>query len=167
MKKTTVLIIIMISLCLAGCTALQTNQDCRRYSDSEQINNLMGMEIGKPIEFIQEQNDCTARYKLKDTTFDLYYWAYSSDDSFYTNFNHSLIHTANCAGSMCDEIYEFHYLGPPRKLEVKCTDGQMWMNDAGTIKEKKIDCNAFKSIGKNNQKTWKCDYNKIIEENCK
>ena len=166
MKQTVVLILMMIILCLAGCTS-PLSEDCKRYSDSEQINKLMGMDLGKPTEYIQETGDCSARYKIKETIFDLYYWAYSSDDSFYTNFNHSMIHTTNCAGQLCDEIYEFHYIGPPRGLEVKCTDGNMWMNDAGAIKEKKIDCNAFKSIGKTNQKTWKCDYNKIIEENCK
>lgn len=166
MKQTMVLLLIII-LCLAGCTTTQLNEDCKRYSDSAQINKLMGMDIGKPIERIQEQDDCSARYKIKDTTFDLYYWTYSADDYFYTNYNHSLIRMTNCAGKLCDELYEFHYIGPPRKLEVKCTDGQMWMNDAGAVKEKKIDCSAFGNIGKNNMKTWKCDYNKIIEENCK
>lgn len=156
--------IIFMLIVLAGCTP--QNPDCRRYTDYEQINSLMELDIGRPTEYVQEPNDCSAKYRIKDTTFNLYYWAYASDDSFYTNFNHSLAHTSNCTGSMCGQLYEFHYIGPPRGLEVKCTNGKMWMNDSGAIKEKEIECSAFKNISKNNQKTWKCDYNQIIEEHC-
>jgi hypothetical protein len=163
MRRTTILLIII--LCLAGCTA-QT-EDCKRYSDTSEINKLTGINTGKPAELIPTADDCSARYKKGDTTFDLYYWAYQSDDSFYTNYNHSLIMMTNCAGSLCEQMYQFHYLGPPRQLEVKCINGNLWMNDAGAIKEKKIDCHAFAGIGKFNQKTWKCDYNTIIEENCR
>lgn len=165
MKLKSILAAVVV-LVLIGCTAIPANENCRRYSNSEQINKLIGMDLGRPVEFIQEQNDCSARYTIKDTTFDLYYWEYNSDDYFYTNYNHSMIRTTNCTGLLCDELYEFHYIGPPRDLEVKCINGNMWMNDAGAVKEKKINCNSFNQIGQNNQKTWKCDYNQIIEENC-
>ncbi len=157
---------LLVLILLVGCTTIELSPECERYSETKQISKLAGIRLGMPIEVIEAKEDCKAKYKKADTTFDLYYWRYSSDKKFYSEFNHSLIHTSNCEGSLCDKIYEFHYLGPPRELEVTCKQGKIRMNDKGNIKEKEIDCNSLKHIGKYNQKTWKCDYNKIIAENC-
>ncbi|MBN1645178.1 hypothetical protein JW851_04050 [Candidatus Woesearchaeota archaeon] len=164
MKKASIPILIVL---LIGCTSINLSPECSRYAETKQISNLAGITLRNPTKLIETENDCSAMYSIDDTTFELYYWKYSSNDSFYTKFNHSLIHISNCKGSLCNKLYEFHYTGPPRDLEVTCKQGKIWMNDAGKETEKEINCDILKTIGKNNQKTWKCDYNKIMAENCK
>jgi hypothetical protein len=158
---------ILLLVFLVGCSSIELSPECSRYSEKKQISNLAGINIKYPVSVLESKNDCLAQYSIGDTTFDLYYWKYTSDDSFYTNFNHSLIHTSNCQGELCNKIYEFHYLGPPRELEVTCRNGIIWMNDKGKEVEKEIDCNVLKKINQYNQKTWKCDYNNIMDVNCK
>lgn len=161
------LIIPILLLFLVGCSGIELSKECIRYADTKQISSLAGIHIMYPAEVIETKNDCSARYKISDTSFDLYYWTYSSDDEFYTSFNHSLIRTSNCRGSLCQKIYEFHYLGPPRQLEVTCRQGKITMHKGEDITEKEIDCNVLKTIGKFNQKTWPCDYNAIMKTHCK
>lgn len=161
------LIPIILIISLIGCSSIELSSECSRYAHSKEISTLLGITVKKPISAIETENDCTAHYSVKDTSFDLYYWKYFSDNEFYSAFNHEMIYTLNCEGSLCSELYEFHYIGEPRKLEVTCKEGKIWMNDEGKITEKEIDCKVLKNIGKNNQKTWKCDYNDIMEVNCK
>jgi len=162
MKRGIITALILL-ITLTACA--QTTAKCLRYDSTEQISILAGVNLNSPAKLHKTQDDCTAEYKIKDTTFNLYYWKYSSDNKRQGEYNHSLIFTSDCRGSLCDSIYAFHYIGPPRKLEVKCRNNIIWMNNSGEIKEKNMDCNVFKGIGKDNQKTWKCEYNQIIEEN--
>ncbi|MBD3361522.1 hypothetical protein GF358_01890 [Candidatus Woesearchaeota archaeon] len=163
MKK----IVFILLIFLIGCApSIELSQECARYADYNQISKLAGIKIKHPVAVKETENDCIAQYTVKDTTFTLYYWKYSSDNKAYSKYNHTLIHISNCKGSLCDSFYEFHYIGPPRELEVTCKNGKIWMNDAGKITEKEINCDVLKNIGKNNQKTWKCEYNQIMEENC-
>jgi hypothetical protein len=160
-------LLFILLIFLVGCSGIELSSECSRYADKKQISNLAGIHINHPISVLESENDCLGQYSIDDTTFNLYYWKYSSDHSFYTNFNHSLIHTYNCKGKLCDQLYDFHYLGPPRELEVTCRNGIIWMNDEGNEVEKEIDCNVLKNITKSNQKTWPCDYNDIMDVNCK
>lgn len=163
MKK----IIILLLIFLTGCASIELNGECSRYADTKQISNLAGIKIGYPVSVDETDKDCTARYKIGGTEFDLYYWTYSSDDDFYTDYNHSVVHTSNCKGSLCPKMYEFHYLGKPRQLEVMCKDGKITMHNKESIVEKPINCSVLKTIGKFNQKTWPCEYNKLMEIHCK
>jgi len=165
MKRGIILALMLIAL--SACAQTEQGAHCPRYDSAEQISILAGINVSTPAKLHKTQDDCTAEYKTKDTTFDLYYWEYSSESKRNREYNHCLVYTSNCKGSLCDSIYQFHYIGPPRKLEIKCKNNKVWMNNSGEIKEKNIDCSVFRGIGKNNQKTWKCEYNQIINENCK
>ena len=164
MKKVVIILLIVI---LTGCSSIELSPECERYSETKQISKLAGIKLGMPAEVYEQNQDCFAKYTKGDTSFELYYWHYSSDNKFDAKNNHSMIRTSNCKGIKCNELYEFHYIGPPRDLEVKCKQGKIWMNDQGKIREEQTDCSVFNDIDKYNQKTWKCEYNLMMDKACK
>jgi len=168
MKK----IFILLLLFLIGCSAQGLNsgvhKECERYySNLAEISYLLEMDLSEPEEvFFYEPADCKARFKIKDTVFDLYYYKNESTDDFYKNFNHEVMYISNCAGALCDELTEFHYSGPPRKLDVVCK------NDFAIIKNKHertnhtITCDHFKTQNKYMPRTWVCDFNDLVKASC-
>ena len=169
MKKINLFLLVLI---LTGCSAQGldsgSNKECDRYSSNlAEISELLGADLPNPEEvFFYEPADCKAKFKVKDTVFDLYYYKNKSTEDFYKNFNHEVMHISDCSGALCDEINEFHYIGLPRGLEVTCK------NDFAIIKNKHektnytIDCDYFKTQNKYAPRTWVCDFNDLVKASC-
>lgn len=168
---------LMLVLLLAGCSAQgiddsgstdKCSQECERYySNLAAISELLGAELSKPKEVIcSEPLDCTAKFQIDDTSFDLYYYKNESTEEFYKNFNHEVMHISNCAGPLCGELAEFHYVGAPRKLEVICKDDFVKITNKHEKTNHTINCDVFKTQNKYNPRTWVCDFNDLVKASC-
>lgn len=173
MRKSYVLVLLLV---LAGCSVQSMNpepidecaQECERYyTNLAGISELLGMDLPKPYEVIcSEPLDCTAKFKIDDTIFDLYYYKNESTEEFYKNFNHEMMHINDCSGELCDELNEFHYIGPPRRLEVTCKDNLVLIKDKSQKSNHTLDCEKLKTQNKYNPRTWVCDFNDLVKASC-
>jgi hypothetical protein len=168
---------LLLLLMLLGCSAQGVDsgsntdpcvQKCDRYySNLKDISELLGADLSKPEELIcSEPLDCTAKFRIKDTSFDLYYYKNASTEDFYKNFNHEVMHISNCAGPLCEEFNEFHYVGAPRGLEVICKEDFVIITNKHERTNHTIDCDAFKTQNKYNPRTWVCDFNDLVKASC-
>jgi len=172
MRKIAIIVIILL---LTGCYAQDIQglskecvQECERYySDTAIISDLLGAELPQPHKVICSQPlDCSAKYKIKDTSLNLYYFKNETTEEFYKNFNHKVMHISNCTGTLCSKLNGFHYVGPPRGLEVTCKNNLVIIKNKSETANYTINCDKFKTQNKYLQRTWVCDFNDLVKASC-